>query len=77
MAKIIGRTQTGVLVEMAPADIKKISGENNLGIGSEFNIAPIYNKLNWIINKKTELESLANQLKDSGDNLNAALNAVT
>ncbi len=73
MAKIIGRTETGVLVEMAANDVKKISGLADPQIGDAFNLATIYNKLAWLLTNKAKLKTLAQQVRDFGNNLDGVV----
>lgn len=76
MAKIAGQTTSGFLVEMTPAETKKVFAEQSPQVGTEKNIHEIYNQLVWLVNNKAKLRAFSDALRNSADNLEAAVNTA-
>jgi hypothetical protein len=76
MAKITGQTQTGFLVEMDETEAKRVFATKAPVAGMEKNINTIYNQLVWLANNKTKLRSFADALRNSADNLEAAVDTA-
>jgi hypothetical protein len=76
MARITGQTQTGFLVEMDATEVKRVFATKTPVAGMEKNINVIYNQLVWLINNKVKLRVFADALRNSADNLEAAVNTA-
>jgi hypothetical protein len=76
MARITGQTQTGFLVEMDATEVKRVFATKTPVAGMEKNINVIYNQLVWLINNKVKLRAFADALRNSADNLEAAVNTA-
>lgn len=75
MAKVIGQSDTGVIVDMAVADAKKVFGVSSLDGDTVYNINPIYNKLEAILAKKTKLVTLSANLRSLANQVDNAIAA--
>lgn len=76
MAKITGQTSSGFLVEMDATEVKKVFATKTPTPGMEKNINVIYNQLVWLVNNKAKLKTFADALRNSADNLEAAVNTA-
>jgi hypothetical protein len=76
MAKITGQTQTGFLVEMSETEAQRVFATRTPTPGMEKNINVIYNQLVWLKSNKAKLREFSSALRNSADNLEAAVNTA-
>jgi exosome complex RNA-binding protein Rrp4 len=76
MAKITGTTEDGYLVQMSETEVKRVFATKTPVPGMEVNLNVIYNQLVWLMNNKTKLRTFADALRNSADNLEAAVNTA-
>jgi hypothetical protein len=73
MAKVLGTTQGGLLIEVTKQEAKKISANSNIKEGDEFNVSSVYHKVEWIGNNKPKLNKLSDDLRTMADGLDNAI----
>jgi hypothetical protein len=76
MAKITGNTATGFLVEMSETEVKRVFATKTPVAGMDKNINVIYNQLVWLVNNKAKLRTFSEALRNSADNLEAAVDTA-
>jgi hypothetical protein len=76
MAKVTGTTETGFLVELSPVEAKRVFAEKTITPGLEKNINVVYNQLTWLVNNKVRLRAFIDEMRNSADNLEAAVNTA-
>jgi hypothetical protein len=76
MATITGTTSDGFLVQMSDTEVKRVFATKTPTAGMEVNINVIYNQLVWLMNNKAKLRTFADALRNSADNLEAAVNTA-
>jgi hypothetical protein len=78
MAQVMAVMQNGdFIIRMKPAEAKKISGNANIANGAEFNLNPVYNKLQWLVANQGDLTTLVAQVRAHADGIETAVNLVT
>lgn len=76
MAEITGTSTKGFLVDMTETEAKRVFATKTPAVGLDKNINIIYNQLVWLVNNKAKLRTFADALRNSADNLEAAVNTA-